>query len=174
MAAAVSVIKVARLIHLHLGVFISPAVLFFAITGALQTFQLQSASKDGHYKPPRALAVLAQIHKNQTPILKLKATAKASDDEDDTIPGKKVDAAVDKAGGHTHLAEASSTAQTLAQPEERHPTLPLKIFFLLVSVSLVTSTASGIYMTYKYRRDKLLIGGILLAGVVLPVVFTIY
>lgn len=174
MAVAVSFIKAARLTHLHLGVFISPAVLFFAITGALQTFQLQSASKGGHYKPPRALAILAQIHKNQTPILKLTAPAKATDDEGDTIARKETDAHVGKAGGQTHLAEASSTAQVAAEPEERHPTLPLKIFFLLVSISLVTSTASGIYMTYKYRRNKLLIGGMLLAGVVLPVIFTIY
>jgi len=35
------IIKTLRLIHLYPGVFIAPAVLFFALTGILQTFSLR-------------------------------------------------------------------------------------------------------------------------------------
>jgi len=40
------IIKTLRLIHLYPGVFIAPAVLFFALTGILQTFSLYAASMD--------------------------------------------------------------------------------------------------------------------------------
>ena len=33
----VAVLKIVRLTHLYLGVFIAPAIVFFAFTGALQT-----------------------------------------------------------------------------------------------------------------------------------------
>jgi hypothetical protein len=46
--------------------------------------------------------------------------------------------------------------------------LPMKIFFLVVSVGLFLSTLTGIYMAYRYSRRRLLISGLLAAGVVLP------
>lgn len=61
-----------------------------------------------------------------------------------------------------------------AETKQRHVTLPLKIFFLLVSINLVASTATGIYMAYKYKSNKVLVGGALVAGVILPIIFTIY
>ena len=44
----------------------------------------------------------------------------------------------------------------------------MKIFFLFVAVGLFLSTATGIYMAYRYSRSRLLITGLLLAGIVLP------
>jgi hypothetical protein len=171
MSTSASFIKIARLTHLYIGVFISPAVIFFALTGAFQTLQLQLPSKDGHYKPAKYLQVLAQIHKNQTPLLKAKPAVEPA-----VTPVKaqnasakpKKDASADDSESKSSATPATST------PEPNHPILPLKIFFLLVSLSLIVSTVSGIYMTYKYRRDRLLVGGILLAGIILPVIFTIY
>ncbi len=51
----------------------------------------------------------------------------------------------------------------------RHP-LPLKLFFLLVSISLITSSLTGIYMTFLYKRDAGVIIGLLAAGIVVPIV----
>ena len=51
----------------------------------------------------------------------------------------------------------------------RHP-LPLKIFFLLVSIGLVTSSLTGIYMTFLYKRNAGVIIGLLAAGIVVPIV----
>jgi hypothetical protein len=169
MSTSSSFIKFARLVHLYIGVFISPAVIFFALTGAFQTFQLQLPSKDGHYKPAKYLQVLAQIHRNQTPILKAKPPVELA-----TTPAKAQNASAKPKKDAGAGDSESMSSRDASPPESNHPTLPLKIFFLLVSISLIVSTISGIYMTYKYRRDRLLVGGILLAGVILPVVFTIY
>ncbi len=46
----------------------------------------------------------------------------------------------------------------------------MKIFFLLVSLGLFASTFSGIYMAYKYERNRLMVTGLLAAGVIVPLV----
>jgi len=58
-------IKVMRNIHLYLGVFFAPLLIFFLISGSWQTFGLNSASKDGSYEPPAIIKTLSQVHKNQ-------------------------------------------------------------------------------------------------------------
>ena len=58
-------IKVMRNIHLYLGVFFAPLLMFFIITGCLQTFNLHEASKTGSYVPPPIIKSLAQVHKDQ-------------------------------------------------------------------------------------------------------------
>jgi len=50
----------------------------------------------------------------------------------------------------------------------------LKIFFLLVAIGLFISTISGIYMSYKYIRNRVLITALLLGGIVIPVLLTIF
>jgi len=45
----------------------------------------------------------------------------------------------------------------------------MKIFFLLVSLSLVTSTLTGIYLFYKYSRAWWVLTGLLAGGVIVPV-----
>jgi hypothetical protein len=55
---------------------------------------------------------------------------------------------------------------TLASKQKQH--LPMKIFFLVVSLGLFTSTLTGIYMSYKYDRNTVLVTGVLVAGVVVP------
>ena len=58
-------IKVMRNIHLYLGVFFAPLLLFFLISGSWQTFDLHTASKDGSYVPPAIIKTLSQVHKDQ-------------------------------------------------------------------------------------------------------------
>lgn len=48
--------------------------------------------------------------------------------------------------------------------------MPLKIFFLVVSIGLFVSTLSGLYMSYKYIHNKSLITITLIAGTVLPII----
>src|SRR5271154_776001 len=69
MSSSHTLLKYFRLIHLYLGVFITPALLFFAFTGALQTFSLHETTRGSGYKPPAWAVLLAQIHKKQTPIV---------------------------------------------------------------------------------------------------------
>jgi hypothetical protein len=66
MGVQVAVLKIVRLTHLYLGVFIAPAIVFFAFTGALQTLSFHVSVKDSTYKPANWIIVLAQLHKKQT------------------------------------------------------------------------------------------------------------
>src|ERR1700745_3679843 len=82
MSSAHKLLKYLRLIHLYFGVFIAPAILFFAFTGALQTFSLHETTRGSSYKPPAWAVILAHIHKKQTPVVparKQPAPEKASD-----------------------------------------------------------------------------------------------
>jgi hypothetical protein len=150
-------LKYIRLIHLYLGVFIAPALLFFAFTGALQTFSLHETTRGSSYKPPAWAVTLAEIHKKQTPIVPNKKTP---------TPDKADKAAADK--------PSKPESNPSDAPAPKHNALPLKIFFLLVSIGLFLSTLSGIYMSYKYIRNRRLITALLLAGIILPIVLTIF
>ena len=50
-----------RRFHLYLGMFFAPAILFFAFSGMLQTFDFHEPEN----KPAQWLKVIAQIHKKQ-------------------------------------------------------------------------------------------------------------
>src|SRR5580698_5464131 len=69
MSTTHKILKYVRLTHLYFGVFITPALLFFAFTGALQTFSLHETTRGSSYKPPAWAVTLGQIHKKQTPIV---------------------------------------------------------------------------------------------------------
>lgn len=56
-----------------------------------------------------------------------------------------------------------------AQGRKHHP-LPLKIFFLIVAISLFLSSLTGIYMSYKYMRNRRVVTALLVLGTVIPVV----
>ena len=149
-----SMLQTFRQIHLYLGVFTAPAILFFALTGILQTFSLHDASRDGTYKPPTWIVRLAQIHKKQTaalPLPKSLATASAQ-------TGARV---------KVNSQNAGSQAETSRQLV--HNTLPLKISFLVVGLGLCTSTVTGLYMSWKYKRSKVLQAALFLAGIVVPI-----
>ena len=154
MSSSHTLLKYLRLIHLYTGVFIAPALLFFAFTGALQTFSLHETTRGSSYKPPAWAVTLAQIHKKQTPI----------------VPNKKTPPP-DKAAADKPSKSESNPSDA---PTPKHNALPLKIFFLLVSIGLFLSTLSGIYMSYKYIRNRRLITALLLAGIILPIVLTIF
>lgn len=186
---AAAVLKLVRLSHLYIGVFIAPAVIFFAITGAVQTFNLHKTGERKGYTPPKILAVLARIHKDATPILASEDAAalaaakeaKAAKKKAAKAGGKmKADAAtldpvVDPAPVAAAAAGPPATPPAeVSTPGSRHVTLPLKLFFLLVAINLVVSTGTGIYMAYKYKSNKRMVGLCLVAGVVIPILFTIY
>ena len=137
-------LRIIRLIHLYLGIFSAPALLFFAFTGALQTFSLHETTRGSSYQPPAWAVTLAQIHKKQTPV----------------VPARKP-------------PSPGAAATTKPSPPEapvgkKHNALPLKVFFLMVAISLFLSTLTGIYMAYKYMRNRKAVTAILLLGAVIP------
>lgn len=145
-------IKALRLLHLYLGIFITPAVLFFSFTGILQTFSLHENSKDGSYVPPAWILHLAQLHKKQTlelPVRRPQAAAVSAHSKPDA-PKKQ-----------------TASIQAIGLPV-KNP-LPMKIFFGIVGLSLAASTFTGLYMSYRIGRNKALMALLLLAGVAVPV-----
>jgi len=117
-------------------------VLFFALTGSLQLFSLHEAH-DG-YRPPEVIERLGRLHKDQVI----------------TLPRRRE--APPTAPSHEHRPPSA--------PEQgpRLPTLLLKVFFLLVAVQLVGSTALGLWIAFTRNRDRRLTWFLLLAGVLAP------
>src|SRR5262249_55408724 len=52
-------------IHLYLGCFFAPILLFFIVTGCLQTFHLHESRKDGSYQASALVQAASEVHLNQ-------------------------------------------------------------------------------------------------------------
>lgn len=162
-------LKFLRLTHLYLGVFAAPALLFFAFTGAMQTFSLHEATRGSTYTPPRWAVVLSQIHKKQTPVVAEKKPPTPASGRGSASP--RPEAVAESA---REVRTPATVQPPVPQPVERpvgrrHHPLPLKIFFLVIAISLASSSFSGIYMSYKYVRNKLLVTALLALGAMIPV-----
>ena len=168
MSSSHTVLKYLRLIHLYTGVFIAPALLFFAFTGALQTFSLHETTRGSSYKPPGWAIMLGQIHKKQTPVVPVRKPPPPDKQADKGTPEKAQSSTTSQA---TPVEAPKPIVETASKS---HNPLPLKWFFLLVSIGLFVSTLSGLYMSYKYIRNRPLITVILLGGIILPVLLTVF
>jgi hypothetical protein len=158
-------LKYSRLLHLYLGVFAAPAIIFFCITGALQTFSLHETTRGSSYQPPKLFMQLAQLHKKQTLVLP------------DKKPQPPAKTGADKPTSDKPAADkpANPTPRpTEAPPAKTKNLLPMKLFFLIISISLLTSTITGIYMAYKYVRNKLIVTACLAAGIIIPILLTFF
>jgi hypothetical protein len=156
-------LKLVRQIHLYVGLFISPALLFFAFTGAMQTFSLHETTRGSSYKPPAWIVTLAQVHKKQTATVPVRKLAPPGGDKH--AVDKPTDEKAKADGGATAPKGLDAAALSAPKPKSH---LPMKIFFLLVAIGLFTSTVTGIYMAYKFNRSKVVVTVLLVAGVVVP------
>lgn len=169
-------LRICRLTHLYLGIFTAPALIFFAFTGALQTFSLHETTRGSSYKPPSWIVTLGQIHKKQTPVV----PARKGQVGDTGRPDSTSEGHAKRSAGAQNLeargASAASAPMTTeprapeVSPGKKHHPLPLKIFFLIVSLGLFLSTLTGMYMSYKYMRNRGLVTALLILGTVIPLV----
>jgi hypothetical protein len=125
--------------HAYVGFFIAPSVLFFALTGTLQIFNLHEAH--GSYHPAVLLEKLSAVHKDQ--VFEEPHDHSASDH--DATPAADED-------------EKQSVS-----------TYALKWFFTVVSVGLMTSTLIGIWMGATQIRRKGLAWTLLTLGALVPI-----
>src|ERR1700757_4548318 len=109
MSSSHKLLKYLRLLHLYTGVFIAPALLFFAFTGALQTFSLHETTRGSSYKPPAWAVTLGQIHKKQTTVVPVRRPAPSDKPAD-----RPIDKPSDKADKPT--IDKSQSAPSAAQP----------------------------------------------------------
>jgi hypothetical protein len=134
--------------HSYIGLFIAPSVLFFALTGAVQIFNLHEAH--GSYQPPAIVEKLSSVHKDQVFAF--------GDHHVSTPPSTGTTVA-----GPAPQADAEDSGDRTAPS-----TLLLKWFFLLVALCLVLSTAFGIWMGLTQLRKTRLAWLLLIAGALIP------
>ncbi len=144
--ARASTLKAIRLTHLYSGVFLAPSILFFALTGGLQTFSLHETTRGSSYVPPAILVHLGQLHKKATLV----------------VPQRKL--ASPPATAAPALVQKAPAAAQPPQPSY----LPMKIFFGCVALGLAVSTLTGLVMSWTYTRNKALIASSFIAGIVVP------
>jgi hypothetical protein len=140
-----------RKLHLYLGALCAPAIVFFAISGALQTFGLHEAKAPSTYTPPHWIATLAEVHKNQ----RFEKPAVAE---------------------HGDASKPKREANASALPEAMHvraSVMALKIWFLVTAVALITTSVLGVIMAFRYNGDKRLVTALLLLGLVIPFVLLV-
>jgi hypothetical protein len=176
MSAGHRVLKFVRQLHLYLGVFTAPMLLFFAITGGLQTFGLHETTRGSSYTPPAWLASMAQLHKKQTtvmPVRKARPTEVATPGSD--LHGAEAATAATTANAQADMrvAPPSSGSAENAGAKPKKNLLPMKIFFGLVALSLLISTLTGLYMAWRYSRKPKLVGALLLGGILVPVLLSL-
>lgn len=136
--------KLARQLHLWLGVFFAPAIIFFAFSGALQTFSYHETEPGSTYEPPVWIQKMAQFHKKQNLQIRQKRQGP---------PDRK-------------------QATQPPHPPERKPlsTLLAKWFVFLAALGLMTTSVLGVYMAFQYNRNTRLIWGLLVLGTLMPVI----
>ncbi len=148
-----AVLKWARLLHLWLGTFFAPAIIFFAFSGALQTFSWHETTPGSSYKPPMWIQKMGQLHKKQTTVMR------------ERKPERKP--------AHEAEGERPRNAQPEAPPSMPASTLLLKMFVFWMSVGLIATSILGIYMAFKFNRDRRLVWSLLIGGTVLPVLLVL-
>jgi uncharacterized iron-regulated membrane protein len=140
-----------RVWHTYLGMLIAPSVLFFALTGALQTFRLHDAH--GAYQPLPLVEKLGMLHKDQ--VFARKERRKRPPEPATAHEGPPPPPA--EGGDHVSLG-----------------TLVLKWFFLLVAAGLTSSTVLGLWIGLTHLRHKRVALGLLAVGIVLPVALVVF
>jgi hypothetical protein len=138
--------------HSYVGLFIAPSVLLFALTGAVQIFNLHEAH--GTYKPPAILEKLSSVHKDQV-----------------YAPGHHHGTPEPPADSQPPGAAVGTAAAADDDDDKTSPaTLALKVFFLLVALCLALSTALGIWMGLTQTRHRRLGWVLVIAGALVPAV----
>jgi hypothetical protein len=140
-----------RLWHSYLGMLLAPSVLFFALTGALQIYNLHEAH--GRYSPPPLIEKLSSVHKDQIFAL-----------HEHQGPQDAAGAAAPPANDHP--PDEEEEAQPLG-------TVLLKAYFLMIAIGLIASTILGLWMGLTQVRNKRIGISLLVVGSILPVVLII-
>lgn len=149
-------IKKIRQFHLYAGLFFAPAIIFFAFSGVLQTFGFHEDQENGA-SAPYWIAAMAEVHKNQ----------KLMD-----LPESPAPKASTPPTGSQNQTENANKDEVIPDPikSPRHSkSLALQIFIAIMSVGLIASVVSGIFMAFTYQRKKSVIFGLLIAGTLIPV-----
>jgi hypothetical protein len=130
-----------RQCHVYVSVFVAPSLLFFAFTGALQTFRIPDDKA-----APALIQKLARLHK------------------DDVFALKPVRPKRPEAAPHAKVERAPE-----AKPAAERSTTALKWFFTAISIGVGLTTLFGLWMALAHNRRKVVVWLVMLAGAAAPV-----
>lgn len=148
-----------RRIHTYMGLLIAPSVMLFALTGAVQLYDLHESH--GAYVAPAVVEKLGMIHKKQV----YKARGRK--------PGPPAAEAPKSPAAEASKSPAASAAKpATAEPAVKPAVQLLKAVFLLVSIALAATTALGAWMAVAYGREKTLSWILLAVGTAIPLALT--
>jgi hypothetical protein len=136
-----------RDLHVYVSVFVAPSLLFFALTGALQTFRVPDQKT-----APVVIQKLARLHKDDVFAAK--------------PPRPKRPEGAHEGGDHD---KAQAPKPPEAKPTPKPSTEVMKWFFVAVSVGIALTTFFGLWMALAYSRRKLIVWALLIAGAAAPV-----
>ena len=140
-----------RQLHLYASMLFAPSLLFFAVTGALQLFDLHELKPGHSFEPPAVIQELGMVHKKQVFALpRRRPPPPAAADGAPPAPGA---APAPPPGGRG----------------DGWQVLGLRIFFLLASIGLLLSTCLGIWIGLQPGRNRRAALGLLVAGTAIPV-----
>lgn len=137
-----------RQIHLYVGLFFTPLVLLFSLSGALQTFRLHEARAPTASTPPAWIVWMAAVHKDQA------------------MPGPR----------HPENEHDTKTAPKHRSPirpfakEQTRSKLSLKILVAVMSGGLILSTILGVTIALNNPSTRGLSVLLLAAGTAMPLV----
>jgi hypothetical protein len=147
-----------RQFHLYLGVFFAPMIIFFALSGALQTFRLQEEKGWGG-TPPDWIVWMAAVHK------------------DSSLPRPKPSEAAGPAPTNAHHVVEANAGSPVAKPaaapatkKARKSRLPMQIFAAALSIGLIFSALLGMAIAINARPTRRLSILMAIAGTILPIV----
>jgi hypothetical protein len=150
-----------RQFHFYLGMFFAPAIIFFALSGAAQTFRLQEEKGWGG-PPPAWLVWVAAVHKDQGPPRPKRARPVVAE-----APRPVIDPAVAAAAkASAALADPFAPAQKAAKPRSR---LPMQIFTVVMGLGLTFSALLGILVALNNKAMRRLSIIMLAAGALVPI-----
>lgn len=135
-----------RQFHIYISVFVAPSLLFFAATGALQTFRIPDQRE-----APVVIQKLARLHKDDVFAIKPPRPKRA------------------EGGSHENGSHERAEKPPEAKPQPKPATEALKWFFTVVSIGIGITTLLGLWMTLAHGRRKALMWLVLLAGAAAPV-----
>jgi hypothetical protein len=145
--------KKTRRIHHYIGVFFTPAILLFSLSGALQTFRLQEEKGYGG-TPPTWIVWMASVHKDSSMPRDRSAEHKA-----ERPPAKMIERA--KPNAIVPIAKAASSR------------LPMQIFVALLSIGLIVSALLGTVIALNSKTTRRISLVVFVAGTILPLLLMV-
>ena len=173
--------KTIRSLHFYLGIFFAPTIIFFAFSGALQSFGLHEG--EGHAK---WIEEMGEVHKNQRPPDWMKAAPKAQPSSGQPAPQQQSPAtapastpvsspATTNTAANAPATSAQSPAPAQTAPVRRGPprkpkSVPFKVFSAVMAAGLILSSILGILSAFRMKPDPKPIWLMLVLGTILPAV----